>query len=257
MSIALDAAPLSPVQADGTEGVGGYAERVLMPGGATLQYTKGRNYFGTDESNLEAKSVALDVRMPITEENERAKPDGGDPVLDAALAAPAEQQGRQDLASLAGGTWQWAIGLHLSGEMVPVEQPDAYTLAFAEDSTVAAQADCNQATGSYELSGADTMTITIGPTTLAACPGASRSEEFAQLLASTTSYQFEEGQFVLLTNPASGSLGMLLAPAEWRSEPQREHRRTWATVERDLSETGRTATEHPQTQPNHKAGGTG
>ena len=43
------------------------------------------------------------------------------------------------------------------------------------------KADCNNASGTYTLDGAN-VTIEIGPATLALCPGDSRSEQFLQLL---------------------------------------------------------------------------
>jgi len=70
-----------------TEGAGGSINRVNMPYGIIFQYTKGRYYFaGTDELNLEAKGVTPDVKVPVTEETEMAKRQGGDPVLDAGIA---------------------------------------------------------------------------------------------------------------------------------------------------------------------------
>jgi C-terminal processing protease CtpA/Prc len=72
-----------------TEGAGGPIDRIKMPNGITFQYTKGRSYFaGTDELNLEVKGVTPDVKVPVTEETEMAKRQGGDPVLDAGIATP-------------------------------------------------------------------------------------------------------------------------------------------------------------------------
>lgn len=71
-----------------TEGAGGPIDQVKMPDGIMFQYTKGRAYFaGTDELNLEAKGVTPDVKVPVTEETEKAKLQGGDPVLDAGVLA--------------------------------------------------------------------------------------------------------------------------------------------------------------------------
>ena len=74
------------VGAHATDGVGRVIERVPLPGAIAFQFTKGRTVFaGTDEYNLEGKGVTLDVRVPVTEESERSRLDGGDPVLDAAV----------------------------------------------------------------------------------------------------------------------------------------------------------------------------
>ncbi|MEZ4640520.1 MAG: S41 family peptidase, partial [Caldilineaceae bacterium] len=70
----------------GTDGAGGPVERASLPGEITFQFTKGRTFFaGTDELNLEAKGVTLDVRVPVTEESVQAVLAGEDPVLDAAI----------------------------------------------------------------------------------------------------------------------------------------------------------------------------
>jgi len=70
----------------GTKGAGAAINHVDLPGGIFMQYTKGRAYFaGTDEFNLEAVGVTPDIRVPTTEETERAKLEGGDPVLQTAL----------------------------------------------------------------------------------------------------------------------------------------------------------------------------
>lgn len=79
----------------GTDGAGGVIERAALPGGITFQFTKGRTVFvGTNEPNLEGKGVTLDVRVPITAENEQAKLDGRDPVLEAALAILGDEAAR-------------------------------------------------------------------------------------------------------------------------------------------------------------------
>ena len=128
--------------------------------------------------------------------------------------ALAEQQSKQSLANLIGTTWQWANELRISSEIAPIENPEKYTLIFAEDGSLNIQADCNQAAGTYELGASGAITITMGPATLAACPGDSRGEEFVQLLGSATSYQFEQGQLVLLLNSQSGLLGMIFEKME-------------------------------------------
>ena len=94
----------------GTEGAGGYIERAKLPGTITFQFTKGRSVFvGTDEYNLEAKGVSLDIRVPITEENEKAKLEGRDPVLEAGIAALRAGGNQRAIKRLVGRKWQWAL----------------------------------------------------------------------------------------------------------------------------------------------------
>jgi C-terminal processing protease CtpA/Prc len=196
-----------------SEGAGGPIERVTMPGGITFQYTMGRTTFaGSEEPNLEAKGVTPDVRVPVTLETEQAKLRGEDPVMAAAIA---ELDRLTDpVARLTGTTWQWTLAFSAAGEQTPIEEPDNYTLTFAEDGSVAIQADCNRAGGSYTLVEDNTLTLTLGPTTLAACPAGSRSEAFLNYLSEATSLSYEGANLTILLNPDSGAFMLGFAPAE-------------------------------------------
>lgn len=195
-----------------SEGAGGPIERVTMPGGITFQYTMGRTTFaGSDEPNLEAKGVAPDVRVPVTLETEQAKARGEDPVLAAAIA---ELDRLTDPAArLTGTTWRWILAFSSSSEQTAIENPDNYTITFAEDGTVAVQADCNRAGGSYTFEG-DTLTITLGPTTLAACPEGSRGDAFLNYLSTATSLSYEGSNLNIVLNADSGMFLLGFEPAE-------------------------------------------
>lgn len=194
-----------------TEGAGGPIDRIKLPGGLMFQYTMGRTTFaGTEEPNLEAKGVIPDVRVPVTLETEQAKLAGEDPVLEAALAeldrltAPSAQLG--------GTTWQWAVAIDASGVMTTVETPGSYTIAFAEDGTVAIQADCNQAAGEYRAGEDGALTITLGPVTLAACAEGSRSDAFLSYLGAVQNAEVDGAQLVLALDPAGGVSALALEP---------------------------------------------
>jgi C-terminal processing protease CtpA/Prc len=69
-----------------SEGAGGSVNIVNLPGPIPFAYTGGRSFFaGTKEPNLEAKGVQLDIRVPITLENESKKKNCQDPVIEAAI----------------------------------------------------------------------------------------------------------------------------------------------------------------------------
>jgi C-terminal processing protease CtpA/Prc len=71
---------------EGTDGAGGTKRQVSMPGKIQFTYTGGQMFFaGTREVNLEGKGVPPDIRVPITEENERRKLRGEDVVLSTAI----------------------------------------------------------------------------------------------------------------------------------------------------------------------------
>ena len=79
--------------------------------------------------NLEGKGVTLDVRVPVTEESERAKRDGKDPVLEAGLVALRAEAERRTAERLAGTTWPWTASFDAATRRVGIENPGAYTLA--------------------------------------------------------------------------------------------------------------------------------
>ncbi|MCB0092459.1 MAG: META domain-containing protein [Caldilineaceae bacterium] len=186
-----------------SEGAGGPIERVTMPGGISFQYTVGRTTFaGTDEPNLEAKGVEPDVRVPVTLETEQAKQRGEDPVLQAAIA---ELDRLTDPAvRLTSTTWRWVLEYSPSGEQTAIDEADGYTITFAEDGTVAIQADCNRANGSYTLE-ANALTITLGPTTLAACPEGSHGDDFLSYLGAATDISYDGPNLSIVLDPESGA----------------------------------------------------
>lgn len=196
-----------------SEGAGGPIERVTMPGGITFQYTMGRTTFaGTDEPNLEAKGVTPDVRVPVTLETEQAKLRGEDPVLEAAIA---ELDRLTDPAArLTTTTWRWTLEYSAAGEQTTLEDSDDYTVTFAEDGSVAIQADCNQASGAYTMAEDNSFTITLGPTTLAACPAGSRGEAFLNYLGAATGLSFEGSNLNIVLNPESDAFLLAFEPAK-------------------------------------------
>ena len=191
----------------GTEGAGGNVELAKMPGEILFLFTKGRYYYaGTDELNLEGKGVTLDVRVPITEENEKAKQEGTDVVLQTAHAALAAKQTEQLSASVVGKSWKWSQLGDAAAQLVSIENPENYTINFGENGEMTIQADCNQATASYTFGAGGTLTVEVGSTTLAVCPGESRSEDFLKWLGAATSFQAAGSQLVILLDPASGAV---------------------------------------------------
>ncbi len=58
---------------------------------------------------LKLRGVSLDIRVPITEENEKAKLEGRDPVLEAGIAALRAGGNQRAIKRLVGRKWQWAL----------------------------------------------------------------------------------------------------------------------------------------------------
>lgn len=114
--------------------------------------------------------------------------------------------------SLIANPWQW-VSFTSPVEQFDVEMPESYLLTFADDGTVAVQADCNQASGEYVADSDETLRITLGPVTTAACPEGSRGEDFLRYLAAATSFTYEGEQLEILLNPDSGASVLVFEPA--------------------------------------------
>jgi heat shock protein HslJ len=186
-----------------------------MPGDITFQFTKGQTTFaGTDEPNLEARGVVPDIRVPVSLETEQAKAAGEDPVMEAALAAMPEIAAAHNAELLRRGVWQWAAWADENLQQIAVESPAEYTVAFGEDGTVAITADCNQAGGEYVLGEGGALTITPGPTTVAACEEGSRSEEFLAYLSAAVSFKIDANALQISLDPESGALALVLEAVE-------------------------------------------
>ena len=104
--------------------------------------------------------------------------------------------------SLTGKAWQWMAST--VSEPATIPDPSLYTITFAEDGTFAAKVDCNQVAGQYTTADGGAMTVTPGPSTMAACPEGSLSDVYLAALAGVTSYAINGDQLVLTT--ATGTL---------------------------------------------------
>jgi heat shock protein HslJ len=87
-----------------------------------------------------------------------------------------------DPAALSANDWQW-VSFTNPVEQFEIDMPENYQLIFFDDGTFQIVADCNNACGAFvDEDGA--LTIEMFQSTLALCPGVSRSEQFFQLLVS-------------------------------------------------------------------------
>ncbi len=204
----------------GTDGAGGSIDRAKLPYGLSFQFTKGRSTFaGSDEFNLEAKGVALDVRIPVTLESELAKINGEDPVMEVAMAQLNEMTGANAVGeekkevtqeSLL-GSWQWVVFSDPVKGPAEIANPENYILTFNEDGTVNVKADCNNAQGSYTLEDGS-LSIELGPMTAAACEEGSRSDDFIKYLGSAATPSFDGSYLIIDLTADGGTMGF--APAE-------------------------------------------
>ena len=89
--------------------------------------------------------------------------------------------------------------------VVPAAESLRYTITFANDGTAAIKADCNQVTASYTTTPGGSITITPGPSTLAACPEGSMGQPFVQALSGVNSYSVN-GEELILRQPDNSRL---------------------------------------------------
>jgi heat shock protein HslJ len=75
--------------------------------------------------------------------------------------------------------WQW---------VVPADQQASFTIAFNEDKTFSAKADCNQLSGTWSTSGSDGLSIVPGPMTMAFCGDEGLDVLYAGLVGQAKSY---------------------------------------------------------------------
>lgn len=99
-------------------------------------------------------------------------------------------------SDLVGYVWAWVEFVENNDTVTHPNMPANYTLEFMPDGQVAVQADCNRANGTYTVTGSQ-IDIELGPTTLAACPEDSLSDEYLRLLDDAVIY-FREGDFLYL-----------------------------------------------------------
>ncbi len=107
---------------------------------------------------------------------------------------------------LVGETWQWiSLVETMPAAQSVVPDPENYTLTFNEDGTLSIKADCNVATGTYQLSG-DQLTISLGPTTLAECGPESSYNQFLILLEQAAGVGTAYGNLVITLTEDAGQM---------------------------------------------------
>jgi heat shock protein HslJ len=92
-----------------------------------------------------------------------------------------------------------------------VPDPSIYTILFNEDGSATIKADCNQVGASYTTDGSN-ISITMGPTTAAACGPESLDQVFLAGLGSAAIYFFEEGDLYMDMQADGGTMRFSVAP---------------------------------------------
>ena len=94
------------------------------------------------------------------------------------------------------GSWLLQSFEPSDGSVVPVTEPEKYTLDLGEDGRAHIQADCNVCNGDYEVSGSSLSFGLMGCTRVACAPG-SLERDYLEALASTSMFQVAESSLAL------------------------------------------------------------
>ena len=98
-----------------------------------------------------------------------------------------------------GPLWVWADTTGRDGK-VQAAKSSNYTVQFLADGKLSFKADCNTGSGAYKTSG-NTMTITLGAMTMAACPPGSLADAYVKQLGSVAGYAITQTNLILTTRP--------------------------------------------------------
>jgi heat shock protein HslJ len=109
-------------------------------------------------------------------------------------------------SGLVGPMWQWT-NLTENAPLAhsDVADPSLYTLTLAADGSFQATADCNIVVGTYVTDG-DEITLSPGPSTLAACPEGSLADQFVSLLHTVSTFTVDGNELVLNFADRAGTM---------------------------------------------------
>jgi heat shock protein HslJ len=112
-------------------------------------------------------------------------------------------------------TWQW-VSTTTPVEETLVENPANYTITFNANGSASIRADCNNVAASYTAEDGS-MSITLGPSTLAACADDSLDQRFLGGLEAAALYFFQGGDLYMDLMADGGTMrfsaGSAAAPA--------------------------------------------
>lgn len=117
-----------------------------------------------------------------------------------------------DEPQLTGTTWELQQIQLNDGQVFTAEPPENYTAEFTDEGEILIQADCNRAIGAFTVEDDRLLSVTLGPTTLAACPPESISDDFLRFMGSANSFFFRDDQLIIELKFDSGSI--VFSPAD-------------------------------------------
>lgn len=107
---------------------------------------------------------------------------------------------------LTGTVWELQQIQMSDGALLTANPPQNYTAEFADDGQVFVRADCNRAIGQFTESADGRISVELGPTTMAACPGGSISPQFLQAMNNSNLYFFQNEDLFIDLKFDSGTM---------------------------------------------------
>jgi heat shock protein HslJ len=97
---------------------------------------------------------------------------------------------------LSGVQWAWQTFQGSDDTIVRPDDPSQYTIEFLPNGTLAIQAACHHAVGTYTVDNS-TVDLRIGESTRAICPSGALMDRFLRDLDQVTSHVFRDGKLYL------------------------------------------------------------
>ncbi|MBE9060393.1 YbaY family lipoprotein [cf. Phormidesmis sp. LEGE 11477] len=116
-----------------------------------------------------------------------------------------QEQATTDQPSLIGTVWQLEQIRYNNDTQVVTDNPSNYTIEFMDDGQLAIGADCNQAMGSF-TEDSSSLSVELGPTTLAACGPESVASDYLQGLQNAVIYFFQDGKLFIDLQADTGTM---------------------------------------------------
>lgn len=105
-------------------------------------------------------------------------------------------QAAADVEQLQNTVWQLDQIQYNDGKLLTPDAPANYTVQFMSDGQLSIGADCNRALGSFTAND-NSLSIELGPTTLAACSPESIDQDYLQALQSAGLYFFRDSKLFI------------------------------------------------------------
>lgn len=126
-----------------------------------------------------------------------------------ACVAPSSGPG---VPPLTGTVWELQQIQMNDGTLLTANPPQNYTAEFADDGQVFVQADCNRAIGQFTEEADGRLVVTLGPTTLAACPEGSIGPQFLQAMNNSNFFFFQDNNLFIDLKLDSGTMQFSSTP---------------------------------------------